>query len=224
MGILFGILGGGIITIATAIFVEWLRTPKLELSIEDPPHDVPNDQQPEKRHLRVRLRNKPLHPYFRWMLRSAALQCRGEITFHNVEGQNIFGTKAMPVRWVSSPAPVTVSGQIVDLHEPAEVISRIVGFTGVQSTIDVYPGDKDAQMLDVAVRFAGEQECYGWNNEAYFHNWRTPDWRLPRGTHLVTVVISSSGDKRSGKFRLMNEVDSLQGFTLTPLVETDKTK
>jgi hypothetical protein len=218
------IIIGGIITILTAIFVEWLRTPKLALTIEDPPLDVPNNVQPEKRHLRVKLRNKPLPPYFQWMLRSAALQCRGEITFHNLDGQNIFGTKAMIVRWANNPAPVGVSGQIIDLQEPANVLSRIVGFAGIQSTMDVYPGDQDAETLDVAVRFAGEQECYGWNNESYFHGWRTPDWRLPRGTYLVKVVISSSGDKCTGKFRMLNEVDSLQGFVLTPTLDADKGK
>jgi hypothetical protein len=217
------ILIGGIITILTAIFVEWLRTPKLALSIEDPPHDVPTNA-PLKRHLRVKLRNKPLHPYFRWMLRSAALQCRGEITFHNLDGQNIFGGKAMAVRWARTPPPAGITGQIVDLQEPPQTLSRIVGFTGTESTMDVYPGDEDEEILDVAVRFAGEQECYGWNNESYFHDWRTPDWRLPRGTYLVKVVISSSGDKCTGRFRLLNEVDSLQGFVLTPLLDADKGK
>jgi hypothetical protein len=34
--------------------------------------------------------------------------------------------------------------------------------------MDVYPGEEET--LDVAVRFDDEADCYGWNNDAYFHN------------------------------------------------------
>src|SRR5207245_1295547 len=188
MQILVSIVGGGLITIATAIFVEYLRKPKLMLGIENSPLDVPA-YVPTKRHLRLKLRNKPLPRGLRWMQRAAALQCRGEITFHNLSGQNIFGGKAMAVRWASTPEPVRVTGQIIDMQEPAHVQSRIVDFAGLESRIDVYPGEEE--ILDVAVRFVGEPDCYGWNNESYFHNWRVPDWKLTRGVHLVSAMITS---------------------------------
>jgi len=219
--ILLGILGGGLITIATAIFIEYLRLPKLTLSIETPVLDMP-----PRRHLRLVLHNKPLPRGFRWILRSAALQCRGEITFHNLSGQNLFD-RAMAVRWASSPEPGQITGQIFD------VVSQVVGHNvvrnvryymadvaGIASTIDVYPGEQE--VLDVAVRFEGESDCYGWNNESYFHNMRTEHWRLQRGTFLIKAVIASSGNKCVGKFRLISEVDALTGFRLTPLLAEDK--
>jgi hypothetical protein len=39
MEIVLSVLCGGLITIATAIFVEWLRKPRLALRIETPPLD-----------------------------------------------------------------------------------------------------------------------------------------------------------------------------------------
>jgi hypothetical protein len=220
MEILLSIVGGGIITIATAIFVEYLRAPKLTMVIEDPPLNVPTA--PPKKHLRLKLQNEALPRGFRWMQRSAALQCRGEITFHSLEGQNIFGGKAMAIRWASNPPPVRITGQIVDLQDPAQVQSRIVDFTGIESTMDVYPGEDE--IFDVAVRFLGEQEGYGWNNESYYNNWRTPDWRLPRGTYLVRAAVTSSGNKCVRLLRLQNEVDPLSGFCLTLPLPVDEGK
>lgn len=219
MSSFLGIVGGGVITIITAITVEYLRMPKLVLDIEDPL------DKPPKRHLRLLLRNKPLPRVFQWILqRSAALQCRGEITFLNLDGQNIFGETIMNVRWAKSQEPGQITGQVFNLQQPAMLQYNIVDYTGIASTMDVYPGEKEPEILDVAVRFAGEPDCYGWNNESYFNNWRTPHWRLPRGTYLVRVVITSSGRKCVGRFRLLNEVDPLTGFRLTPLLKEDEGK
>jgi hypothetical protein len=220
MGIVLSIVAGGLITIATAIFVEWLRKPRLALCIETPPLDVPANL-PQKRHLRLVLNNKRLIFGLRWMQRSAALQCRGTITFHNKDGQDVFG-KAMAVRWASSPQPINLGGQIVDLQQPAQLVYRIVNVAGMESRMDVYPGEQET--LDVVVRFKGDQECYGWNNESYFNNWRTPDWKLDRGTYLVRVVIASSGSKFVGRFRLMNEAEPLTAFHLTDLPRRERKK
>jgi hypothetical protein len=82
----------------------------------------------------------------------------------------------------------------------------------------------EKEKLDVAVRFTGEPECYGWNNESYFNNWRTPDWKLDRGTNLVRVVIASSGSKFVGRFRMMNEAKPLSAFHLTSLPRRERKK
>ena len=220
MEILLSIVGGGLITIATAIFVEWLRKPRLILGIEATPRDMTLNAV-QWRHLRLALKNKPLIFGFRWMQRSAALQCRGTITFHNKDGQDVFG-KAMAVRWASTTPPINAAGQIVDLQQPAQLKYRIVNVTGMESRMDVYPGEEE--ILDVAVRFKGEPECYGWNNESYFNNYRTPDWKLDRGVHLVRVVIATSGSKCIGRYRLMNEADPLTAFHLTNLSRKEQKK
>lgn len=219
--ILLSIVGGGLITIATAIFVEWLRKPSLVLRIETPELELPKNAPPQTRHLRLVLKNKPLIPGFRWMQRSAALQCRGTITFHNKDGQDVIG-KAMAVRWASSPEPINLGGQIVDLQQPAQLVYRIVNITGMESRVDVHPGEEE--ILDVSVRFKGEPECYGWNNESYFHNYRTPDWKLDRGVYLVRAVIATSGSKCIGRFCLMNEADPLTAFHLTSLSRKEQKK
>jgi dsRNA-specific ribonuclease len=114
---------GAIIAILITICVENLRRPKLQLLIEDPPLNVsypPGRPAKDVRYLRLKLFNRPLA---RWMLRAAALQCRGMITFHHLDGQNIFG-RTMAVRWSSSPQPVDRHHLAVALTLPAGGFAR----------------------------------------------------------------------------------------------------
>jgi hypothetical protein len=190
------IIVGGLITILISVCIENLRRPKLQLSIEDHPLDSPAPGGNRmRRNLRLVLRNKTLPVGARWMQRAAALQCRGEITFHHLDGQDVFG-RSMAVRFARSPEPILS---------------------------DVYPGE--GELLDVAVRFDDDNTgCYGWNNDSYFHNWRTPDWRLPRARYLVKAVITSSGQKCRGVFRLVNDVESWTDFRLLPATSDDEAR
>jgi hypothetical protein len=145
---------------------------------------------------------KPALPkLLHWMLRGPALQCRGEISFHHMDGQDIFGRK-MAVRWASSPQPVAC--QITDLEGKPQFILQDLARNALESRMDVYPGDE--QILDVAARFDDDPDCYGWNNDSYFFKWRNPHWKLERGRYLVSVTILSSGQKCTATFRLLNEL------------------
>ena len=172
------------------------------------------------RYLRLKLSNEPLPPGARWMQRAAVLQCRGEVTFHHLnDGQDLFG-RAMAVRWSNSPQPI--ASQVLDANGIAQF--QILDFTrmAAESRVDVYPGE--GEILDVAARFDDEADCYGWNNDAYFHNWRNPDWRLSRERYLVKVVITSSGQKCTGVFRLVNDADRRTDFRLLPATAADQAR
>jgi hypothetical protein len=222
MEVAISIFFGGLITVLTAIGVEYLRNPALSLAIEDPPLDLPSpDGKNMRRNLRLTLSNKPLPFGTRWMQRAAATQCRGEITFHHLnDGQEVFFHRAMAVRWVRSPEPI--ANQIISLD--GKVQFHILDFAraATESRMDVYPGEEE--VLDVAVRFDGETDCYGWNNDSYLYNWRNPNWKLPRGRYLVKVVITSSGRKCSGVFRLVNDIDSRTDFRLIAASHDDRAK
>ncbi len=164
------------------------------------------------------LRNKPLPAVLHWMLRGTALQCRGEIRFHHLDGQDKLGRK-MPVRWANSPQPV--ANQITDLQGHVQFVMQDRTRSGTESRIDVYPGEEE--ILDVAARFDDEADCYGWNNDSYFFEWRNPNWKLAPDRYLVTVVITSSGQKCIGKFRLVNDV-SRRDFRLEQATTDDKAK
>ena len=211
---MLGVIGGAIIAILIAIGIEYLRRPNLNLDIESPPQDSnysANYPARESRYLRLVLHNQPLPRWARWMLRSPALQCRGTITFHHLDGQNVFG-RSMAVRWAGSPQPIPLEA-ITDDNRRFRIFDpmRITP----DSRIDVYPGEHE--LLDVVARHDDEAECYGWNNEAYLQPsvWRAPAWKLPAGRYLVKVIVTSSGQICSGMFRLINDVQR-RDFRLEP--------
>lgn len=219
MVVALGIIFGGLITIVTAMGVEYFRRPQLRLAIESPPCDLtytPQHPALNARYLRVKLRNAALPVGLRWMQRAAALQCRGEISFHHLDGQDVFG-RQMPIRWANSPQPI--ASQIVDTHGVVQYAILDFARMAAATRMDVYPGEEE--IVDVAVRFDAEQQCYGWNDEAYIHQWRNPNWRLPRDRYLVRVVITSSGHKCIGCFRLINDVDNRTDFRLEPATNND---
>lgn len=210
---------GAVLAIAITIWVENLRRPRLALGLAAP-KDMEYDERPAQhaRFLYLDLANEEPPRWARWVSRNAAMQCHGWITFHHLDGQNIFG-RSMRIRWSGSPEPVPMSGVVdgkqIQLVDPVRLT--------ITSPIDVYPGD--AERLDVAARFDDEDECYGWSNESYFSDppWRNPDWRLPSGLYLVNVTVTSAGKKCTGIFRLINDV-SQQDFRLEPASAGDSAR
>jgi hypothetical protein len=208
---------GAVFAALITIWVEYLRSPKLALSREEPTRvhqDPPGSPASWRRPVRVLLANKTLRGP-RWMTRAPALQCRATITFHHLDGQNIFG-RPMEGRWAGSPEPAAIDavGEILHPGEAADVPHdqirmKIIDLLRIslRSRIDVYPGESET--LDVAVRLDDDEQCYGWNNETYLCQtpWRNPQWRLECGRYLVRVTVVSSGQKCIGTFRLINDVE-----------------
>ena len=207
---------GAIIAISTTICIEYLRRPHLKLSIGPPEEDDYDDRPAKhKRAIRLKVENLPLQKWAIWMLRNPALQCGGYITFHHIDGQNVFG-RSMVIRWPDSPQPIPSTfhfdgkkGYIVD---PTRLT--------LEQRIDVFPGE--CANIDVACRYDNDEECYGWNNESYFSDplWRNPSWKLSKGRYLVYISIISSGQKCTGLFRLINDV-GIKDFRLENALPQD---
>jgi hypothetical protein len=152
---MFQTLLGAILAIATTIAVEYLRRPKLYLFLAasiDMAYTAGTAPATSARYLLISCINRPLPWFARWMSRSAALQCRGTITYHHLDGQNIFG-RVMPIRWSGTSEPVPL---ILLSSTPGRIIDP--NRMGIDSRIDIHPGDTGH--ADSAVRFDNEQECY----------------------------------------------------------------
>ncbi len=203
LGAVLGAILSALTSVAITIKVERLRQPRLRLSIETPPTDRTYDDRPARqaRYVRVWVFNEPPSGWSNWIMRQPALQCRAEITFHHLDGQNVFG-RTMAGRWAGTPEPTTIP-----VVGPSGIQFQIVDFVRLttDSRIDIQPGEGTA--LDVAARFDDEDECYGWNNEAYFVStpWRNPNWRLDKGRYLVRAVVISAGQRYQFEARLVND-------------------
>jgi hypothetical protein len=187
-----GVVLGGFITIGTALLVENLRKPRLEVAIESPPQDSEYQGRPAQRsrYLRVLVSNQRLPWWAAWLMRESASGCRAEITFHDyASGRRVFSSP-MDGRWASSPEPVPLVGNLEGRLFQLFDLGRSTAVT----TIDIFPGDKP-EPLDIAARFDDHTECFPWNNENYFSSpvWRNPNRLLPRGQYLVHVTVLGAG-------------------------------
>ncbi len=219
--IFLGALLGTIFSIITTIWIEVQRKPKLILKIASPSDIVYDKQHPAQkaRFLGVNIENLSLSWVVRWLSRNAATQSTAQITFYHLDGQKVF-SNSMAGRWSGSPEPVppiAISGDNVVIEKLMLSFDLSVGSTLKR---DIYPGD--TEKLDIAARFDLDEDCYGWNNEGYFSNpiWRNPKWKLKAGRYLVKVEISTSGEKTTGLYRLLNDV-SIEDFRLEEATAQD---
>jgi len=211
-------LFGAILAIITTIIIESLRKPSLELRIAKIGAEDNYTNKPAKkaRFLYLELVNNPLPKLLRWLSRSAAMQCHGIISFHHLDGQNVFG-RSMKIRWTNLPNPLPVilaiNNKQIPLFDPRKFDH--------DSRVDVHTGE--SELLNVASRFDDESECYGWCNESLYREplWRNLDWKLPSERYLVRVEIVSAGEKCVRLFRLINDV-SMKDFRLEKALPSDK--
>jgi len=199
-----GAFVGAVLSLLISVVIEYQRKPKLHFTIEDPPVDEKYQSAPasDARFVRVQLWNKAMPGTLRWLGRDAAMHCSGEIQFYHLDdGAPVF-SKPMPARWAGSDEPVSAqvlaNGQMAQLFDPAKYAAA--------SRRNCYPGSKET--LDVAAKFDGDDECYGWSNETYLpgKGWRNNDWRIPKGRYLVRIVVYSAGEKVSAIYKLENSV------------------
>jgi hypothetical protein len=215
---LVGAVLGGVIAFGITFIVEMYRRPKLILSWVPPLDTVfgstTSDQnQRTGKSLHIAVYNKPFLGF-----RTAALQCKAEITFYQLDGRNRFG-KSMSGRWSGSPQPGPIKGQILPDGKEFLIVdpSRLT----LESRMDIFPGER--QELDLVVRFQGEDNCYGWNNETYFKSadGKNPDWELEHERYLVQIRIVASGQTFHGVFQLVNDIP-YSSFRLEDATVEDK--
>lgn len=215
MDFLTAVFLGVLSSLIVVMFVEWMRKPRLSLSIL-PPEEVGlygGDGVLIERYvgLKVGVCNDALPFIFRWMQRQSARDCRATLHFLR-EDKTLFITRPMPGRWAGSVQPVPLQGIIRPTMETIEIhdVARLTA----ESRIHIPAGE--AENLDVAVRFPTAAEAFGWTNDSYRHGGRHPNFVLPVGRYLVDVIVQSEGVKKRDCFRIEND-HTIDEFRLAPL-------
>lgn len=183
---------GSIPALFLALWAERQRMPKIrivasEKANADNTYAPPNARAGERwKFFRVSVENDPFSWPFSWIPRQTAENCRAKIEFSKI-GPDHVGF-SMDGRWASTPELPHISNDVIlKLFNPDPV------------TIPV----GEMEYLDVITKYEGDKEAYGWNNAAYFNNWRTPSHKLERGKYTVKVSISTqNGVTFSQKFSL----------------------
>lgn len=191
-------------SILIVLGLESLRKPRLHFTIGQPGEIFPNDSlgRTPGRWLHVYVYNSPMPSWLAWAFnRSPALSCRGSIDFRDSRGQEMFD-KPMPLRWANNPEPL--------LLDPATGKPHGIDWDKMRTghLWDITPGlvaERDYGVADVVFRAASEQECYGWNNDSYLHDWRNPQWKLPQGRYFAKLVVRTGGQSFSETFLVSND-------------------
>lgn len=201
------IVAGALISAGFLMWTENIRKANLTMKIEPSPIDVSYANRPapaqRARYVRLIVQNAELPGYAGWLSRSPAVGCIATITFHHLDGQNVFG-RSMSGRWAGTPEPVPIQA-----FSPSGLQMIIVDPVRLSPELrrDIRSGVPH-ETLDISARFDSDSDCYGWCNDNYFSTprWRNPDWKLSPGRYLVRVNLRWSGGERSGLFRLINDV------------------
>ena len=161
---------GSIPALLFALWVERQRMPKLKILASeeanaDNTYQTPNAHAGQRwKFFRVLVENKPFLFPFSWIPRQTAENCRAKIEFSKIGTE--YSSFSMSGRWASTPEIP---------HVPNDAILKLL----YPDPVTIPVGEKE--YLDVITKYEKDAEAYGWNNEAYFHNWRTPNYKLERG-------------------------------------------
>lgn len=213
LGTVISIVLGAVFTLVITGIVEAQKRPQLKLQKIDPRRmlidDPMSQSSAEALIVNVRVINAPLPKWIRWMLvRNVATHCRAEITFQSLDGRNIFGERKMDGRWADSPQPSAATFKLGSEVIPIRDLSRKKVF----QHMDIH-SDAEGTILDIAAKFSGEYECYGWSNDSYFSTYfgdpfgHPRQWKLPANQYLVTVSVFYAGQSEAVTFKLANDND-----------------
>ena len=182
-----------------ALWVERQRMPNLKITTTeeanaDNTYQSPNPHAGQRwKFFRVAVENVPFRHPFRWIPRQTAENCRAKIEFSKLGAEKF--SCSMNGRWSSTPEiPYIPHDAVLKLLSPDPVIIPV--------------GEKE--YLDVIAKYEKDKEAYGWNNEAYFHNWRTPSYKLERGKYLIKITIATQNGKsfvRSFELQISDKIE-----------------
>jgi hypothetical protein len=196
-----GFLLGVISSFVVALFVEFVKRPRLIFAEGEPldAYYLPPAPARNVRFVRVIISKQQLPWGVGWISRESAIDCRAEIRFDCVEGVNAF--PVMPGRWASNPQPLPLVGQVGG--QPCELWDQNI-WQSAGTGISIPPGE--LELLDIASRFDDEEEAFGWSNASYLQPlWRSPTWKLKKGCYTVIVTIRAGGQKWTDRFDLHND-------------------
>lgn len=190
---------GGIIGALIALWLEKFKDPDLKIEVSESAnsfHNYPNGYvvPGEWKFFRVRVVNRPLPRYLSWIMsREVAENVRAQISFREIN-------QTMKGRW---------SGTLeLPFTSPSDQM-RLANFPDPET---IFVGDH--VLLDIFAKHDGDNEAYGWNNEAYLNAWRTAKYKLNPGDYSIEVKIM--GINAEKKIRLKAHIaKTIKATTVT---------
>jgi hypothetical protein len=172
-----------LIGVVGAVWYGNVSKPKLEIQpSSDDTIEGPMSNGAIRRALRIRVKNVPLKRPF--VNRQTAVSCHGDIVFLDENRKPV--SEPMQIRWADSPEPI----KYLVINNKIEIFPEN-NLVRLSKYIDIPPDESES--CDLAIRFVGEDNAYGWCTDSYFHNSRHPKYKLNQGTFFAKIIISAGG-------------------------------
>lgn len=171
------------------------RLPKLSIETNNSANVIRSYKEQEKwKFVGVGIVNSKMPLWLRLLMRrEAAENCRAMVTIFNEANESLF---SMSGRWVNTPELSYLS--------PSERAVRVL----YPDPVTITAGSK--QILDIIAMKDGEIEAYGWNNEAYGNNGKTPKYKLLKGTYKVKIDVATQNGVSSVKTAILKVGNSIE--------------
>jgi hypothetical protein len=193
-----------LLAVILALVFDKKRLPNIAVCLEKKivvnPHSV-NDGRPVGVSFyswRFIVTNLEMPWYLRLLSRQVAQNCSATLEFINSEGEKMFIMKG---RWANTP-------EISHIPKDSQIERTLF-----PDPISIFPGKSEP--LDCIVQRKNDKYAYGCNNEAYFHDWKTPQYKLSPGQYVVKIrIITQNGVPLVEEFSLEVNAD----FELTQII------
>jgi hypothetical protein len=169
---------GFVASAGVVILYECSIRPKLEMTVDD--SFIAKGVNPSRTFYHVMVKNIPTF----WptvFIRRPAWSCQAKIEVLDSDGKTTL-LEPILARWSSQPEPITtlsIGNSIIILPDVAKIIAG--------RKIDIH--SHDPQMLCIAIKFDGSEDCYLFSNESYLHQNQNPSWKLGKGNYRLRVTL-----------------------------------
>lgn len=182
MSALLVTLIGVVLTLFFAFWIDRTKLPKLGIQLGEEnhiDHQYANGPHAGERwkFYRVKIVNRKIP----WLLnklirREAAINCHATITF-TPEGYRS-PKSIMKARWITTR-------ELPNFNNPQDAFHKLSD----PDPVTIIPGHYE--LMDIIVKNENDMGAFGWNNEAYYYNWRTPSYKLDPGNYVADIEITS---------------------------------
>lgn len=194
-----------------ALYAKWEEKPSLKVFLRKEYFaDGPRDER-RWRFVHVTVANQPVRRWISWLTcRQTAENTRLELEYYDTGGTN--PKFHFDGRWSGNKEPAQnrlVNGNIERVFDPWMIY---------QGRFRHVISGGSLEDVAVAVKIAGEDDCYGFTNESYDLGvtfWKREDYRLPKGRFIVrATAMCGQVRSKTEEFLLHNDGPSLTDLWL----------
>lgn len=183
-----------------AIWVDHRKTPNIALEVGE----IGDDAKGNYRFTHLKVTNLPRKGLLKKAVFGNKLANYSKVQLEFLDPKSKKQLFSIQGRWASTAQPVAITDSGIKFNDAQ-------AFIGETETIL----SEEDKPLDVALKFDGEDEFYGFNNWSYIREqWKNPDWRCDLKEVLLRAHFRCDSSKVVKEFIIVNPGKSIKEFQI----------